>query len=67
MITVLINDKPVSLCQGATLQDALNAYAKTSDRLAVAVNGTVVPNTQWHTYQLADNDRLDVFQLVAGG
>ena len=35
--------------------------------IAVALNGAVVPRTQWSATVLADGDRLEVLTAVQGG
>jgi sulfur carrier protein len=36
-------------------------------RLAVEVNGTVVPRSQHDTVQLKDGDRVEIIQAIGGG
>lgn len=67
MIKVFVNDKPVTLPDGATLEQAMQTLADRPARMAVALNGRVIPNSQWSSEQLANNDHIDLFQLVAGG
>jgi sulfur carrier protein len=35
--------------------------------VAVAVNGNIVPKSQWSTYELQENDRVEVVTAAAGG
>ncbi len=35
--------------------------------LALAVNQTIVPQEQWHHYQLSDGDEIALFRAIAGG
>ena len=35
--------------------------------VAVAVNGTIVPKSLWHSHVIADGDRVEVVTAAAGG
>ncbi|MBQ8707721.1 MAG: sulfur carrier protein ThiS [Succinivibrionaceae bacterium] len=35
--------------------------------IAVGINDAVVPKAQYETCQLTENDRVEVFKMVAGG
>jgi sulfur carrier protein len=61
-----INQKPLSLPEGATVADALAAYGARPP-FAVALNGDFVARTQHAARALQPGDRLDVVQPVAGG
>src|SRR6266702_862564 len=61
-----INQKPLSLPEGATVADALAAYGARPP-FAVALNGDFVARTQHAARALQPGDKLDVVQPVAGG
>ncbi len=63
---IQINQKPLTLPEGATVADALAAFGA---RLpyAVALNGDFVARTQHGARTLQAGDRLDVVSPVAGG
>ena len=61
-----INQKPLSLPDGATVADALSAFGARPP-FAVALNGNFVARTQHALRALQTGDRLDVVHPVAGG
>ena len=63
---IQINQKPLSLPEGATLADALAAYGARPP-YAVALNGDFVARAQHAARTLQSGDRLDVVSPVAGG
>lgn len=67
MITISVNDKPVSLESGATLSRLLDTLGLTGRKVAVERNGEIVPRSRYAITMLADGDRLEVVQFVGGG
>jgi sulfur carrier protein len=61
-----INQKLLSLPEGATVADALAAFGARPP-FAVALNGDFVARTQHAARALQPGDKLDVVQPVAGG
>jgi sulfur carrier protein len=66
--TILVNDRPQSLAEGAVLLDLARELNLAERKgVAVAVNGAVVPRAEWGVRRLAPNDRLLVIQATQGG
>jgi len=63
---IQINQKPLSLPEGATVADALAAYGARPP-FAVALNGDFVARAQHAARLLQTGDRRDVVSPVAGG
>ncbi len=55
------------LAPPATLQDLIGALELKSDRVAVELNGTIVPRSEWESAALAEDDRLEIVHFVGGG
>lgn len=36
-------------------------------RVAVEVNGEIIPRSRWHEHALADGDRVELIHAVGGG
>jgi thiamine biosynthesis protein ThiS len=78
-----VNDEPVTLPQAMSLSLALvhlfliksdrvaNPDEKEHDRrlasLALVLNGEVVPRNRWSSINCRQDDRLELFSVVAGG
>src|SRR3954453_1441448 len=63
-----LNGEIVSLPDGATVADAIEASGATSQRgVAVALEGDVVPRSEWGTTQLAEGQKVEVLAAIQGG
>ncbi|WLD57495.1 sulfur carrier protein ThiS [Salinispirillum sp. LH 10-3-1] len=67
MISIQINQTPVELVARCSVEEALRTVVQTQDGMALAVNGVVVPKSQWHQTLVAHGDELHLFRAVAGG
>jgi len=63
---ILLNGERVSL-EVDVLADAVAALGFAEARVAVAVNETFVARTQWPSYRLQAEDRLEVLSPIEGG
>ena len=59
-------DKEVSLERG-TIAGLLDALGVPRERVAVEVNGTLVPKTEHPDHALQRGDRVEIVTLVGGG
>lgn len=68
-MTIWLNGEARELPAGAALSDAVEATGANPERrgIAVAVDGEVVPRTQWDATTLSDGQRIEVVQAVQGG
>ena len=67
MITV--NGTEAQLPAGARIADVLDELGVEPGRrgVAIAIDGEVVPRTQWDTTSLAEDARVEVVQAIQGG
>lgn len=64
---ITVNDQPRDLPEGATLATLLEALALGGQRVALEVNGTIVPRSQRGSHALRDGDRVEVVTAIGGG
>ena len=66
---VRINNTAIDLASSiATLEQAVQRSGVTDVKgLAVAVNSTVIPRTNWSTFQLNENDTIIIIRATQGG
>ena len=64
---VTVNGAPVEVEQNATVAAVVAARSGGHDRVAVALNGAVVPRSGWDTTRLRAGDSLEVLAPTAGG
>lgn len=64
---IKINDKELTLADGATVGDALKAESIRTEGIAVALNGTVVRKADHGITALKDGDTLLIIKAFYGG
>ena len=66
-IPLTVNGAPAELAAGATVAVLVAQRSAGHDRVAVALNGDVVPRSSWPTTELSPGDVLEVLAPTAGG
>ncbi len=66
-MTVMVNDEPRTLPDGATVADLVAALALGPRRIAVEVNRAVVPRAAYAATALREGDAVEVIHFVGGG
>ncbi len=67
-MVVFINNTQHEFPSAATVADTLASLQIEASRgVAVAVNNTVLPRSEWAETALRDNDRLTVIRATQGG
>jgi sulfur carrier protein len=66
-IPVTVNGTPTELADGTTVAVLVAQRGGGHDRVAVALNGDVVPRSRWTATPLTRGDRLEVLAPTAGG
>ena len=66
-ISVSINGESRQLDAGTTIADLIAELGLEGRRLAVEVNGDVVPRSTHATAALAAGDRVEIVQAIGGG
>lgn len=64
---VTVNDQTVETSATATVEDVLMQIGAKADRVAVTVNGEMVPAARRGKTPLNENDCIDVLTFVGGG
>ena len=63
-----LNGRAVEIMREATVADAVAASGAEARRgIAVAVEGEVVPRSEWDTTQLHEGQQVEVLHAVQGG
>jgi sulfur carrier protein len=64
---ITLNGQSRELAGNVTLQQLIEQSLKTSQRVIVEVNGTIIKNTQWNSLTLRDGDSVELVSFVGGG
>jgi sulfur carrier protein len=66
-IPVTVNGSPTDVAEASTVATLVADRSSGHDRVAVALNGDVVPRSRWTATALSPGDRLEVLAPTAGG
>jgi sulfur carrier protein len=66
-VNVQLNGANHVLSDNANVADAVSALTAAERGVAVALNGEVVPRTEWQSTRLREGDRLEVLTAKQGG
>jgi sulfur carrier protein len=64
---ILLNGEPRQLAAPTTLADLLRVEGLAERRVAVEVNGAIVPRAVHGSLQLASGDRVEIVHALGGG
>ena len=62
-----LNGEPLAVADGATVQVLLKAQGLGTRRVAVEVNGDIVPRGRHATHPLQPGDRVEIVHALGGG
>ncbi|BBZ35527.1 sulfur carrier protein ThiS [Mycolicibacterium confluentis] len=63
---ILVNNEEIDVDDKTTVEDLVERLGYPLKGIAVAVDWTVLPRTDWHT-ELSDGARVEVVTAVQGG
>ena len=66
-IQLLINGEPHTALAGQRLPDLLTSLGLPPQTALVEHNGRALLRDEWEQVSLAENDRLEILRVVAGG
>jgi len=64
---IILNGEPRQLAAPTTISSLLEAEGLAGRRVAVEVNGTIVPRGRHGEHQLAGGDRVEIVHALGGG
>lgn len=68
MLAIFVNNQSYSLPSGALLAHALEKTGVGAQRgIAVAINNSVVPKSEWNSRALSNNDKITIIKATQGG
>ena len=66
-VKIVVNGESRELAAPATVAGLLEQMTLTGRRVAVEVNGEIVPRSEHDTFMLKDQDRVEVVFAIGGG
>ncbi|MGD8378292.1 MAG: sulfur carrier protein ThiS [Gammaproteobacteria bacterium] len=64
---ILVNGEKTSLPEGATAADLVEQLGLAGRRLAMELNGEIIPRSRYPSHTLADGDRVEIVHAIGGG
>ena len=66
-IAITVNGKTRTLETELSLQDLLQDLGMTKGRIAVELNGNIVPRSQFSSQRISNLDSIEIVQAIGGG
>ena len=66
-MTVLVNGETRDIARGYTIINIIEELSKQKNGIAIAVNGKVIPFSNWQNYLLSDHDSVLIIEATQGG
>lgn len=66
-MNITLNGKPQSLESISTVADLIAFLGYQDKRIAVEINGDIVPKSQHAVHSVADQDEIEIVVAVGGG
>ncbi len=66
-LNILINNKCHLFDKEMTLSEIIETMAQPKVGCVFTINNTIIPKSQWPSYQLNNGDQISLFQAIAGG
>jgi sulfur carrier protein len=66
-IAITVNGKTRTLETELSLQDLLQDLGMTTGRIAVELNGNIVPRSQFSSQRISNLDSIEIVQAIGGG
>ncbi len=67
MMTILLNGRQHECAPNLALSSLLSQSGYASGKIAVEINGEIVPRSQHPHYQLKPDDRVEIVHAIGGG
>ncbi|MFH1004486.1 MAG: sulfur carrier protein ThiS [Bacteroidota bacterium] len=64
---VFVNDSEQNFNDKISIVHLLSKVASDAKGIAVAVNNSVIPKSQWSFFQLKENDKVIIIKATQGG
>jgi len=64
---IVVNGQPRAAAESVALPLLIEELKLGDRRVAVELNGAIVPRSAWPNTQLADGDRLEIVHAIGGG
>jgi sulfur carrier protein len=67
MSSIIVNGEPRQVRDDASVADVVDLVSVTRKGIAVALEGNIVPKSQWEATLVSGGDRIEIVTAAAGG
>ncbi len=67
MAKIQLNGKKISIRSNLSVKDLIKKYNLKEKKIAIEVNGIIVPNYYYVKKKLKNNDKIEIVQFIGGG
>ena len=67
MAKIQLNGKKISILTNISVRDLIKKYKLKEKKIAIEVNGTILPKQSYAKKKLKNNDKIEVVQFIGGG
>ena len=67
MAKIQLNGKKISILTNISVRDLIKKYKLKEKKIAIEVNGTILPKQNYGKKKLKNNDKIEIVQFIGGG
>ena len=67
MAKIQLNGKKISIHTNFSVRDLIKKYKLQEKKIAIELNGVILPKQNYIKKKLKDNDKIEIVQFIGGG
>ena len=67
MAKIQINGRKIAVKQNFSILDVLKKYKLNRKKVAIELNGKILPQNKYGSRKLKNNDKIEIVQFIGGG
>ena len=67
MAKIQLNGKKIKIQRNLSIKDLINKYRLKENKIAIELNGTILPKDHYKNKKVKNNDKIEIVQFIGGG
>ena len=67
MAKIQLNGKKLKIRMNLSVKDLLKKYKLNEGKIAIELNGTILPKQQYKNKKIKNDDKIEIVQFIGGG
>ena len=67
MAKIQLNGKKIKVSKDINIKDLVKKYRLNEKKIAIELNGRILPQNQYTKKKLKENDKVEIVQFIGGG